>query len=94
MFDDRFAGWPLDEPAVLQSLDGWLRPAGRCLRIVGLDFEAIAGLHPKFARWRRDWTHRIEVWRPADGLLAPGLRLCGSALCSRCGWTRRIGACN
>ncbi len=75
MFDDRFAGWPLDEPAVLQSLDGWLRPAGRCLRIVGLDFEAIAGSHPKFARWRRDWTHRIEVWRPADGLLAPGLRL-------------------
>ena len=75
MVDDWFAGWPLDEPAVLQSLSTWLRPSGRCLRIVGLDFEALARSQPKFARWRRDWTHRIEVWRPADGQLAPGLRL-------------------
>ena len=72
--DIDFSAWPLDEPAVQHSLAGWLRPVGRRLIIVGIDFDTTARVHPKFARWRRDWAHRIEVWRPADGLLAPGLR--------------------
>ena len=93
MVDERFAGWPLDESAVLQSLSAWLRPAGRCLRIVGLDFEAIAKSHPQFARWRRDWTHRIEVWHPADGCWRRACCCCGLALWSRSGWMRRIGVC-
>ena len=73
--DTCFADWPLDDPAVLSSLAHWLRPPGRRLRLIGIDFEAVAQSHPRFARWRRDWTHRIEVLMPADGALAPGLRL-------------------
>jgi hypothetical protein len=73
--DSDFSDWPLDEPAVQRCLAAWLRPAGRCLRIVGVDFEKTARLHPKFARWRRDWSHRIEVWQPVDGRFESGLRL-------------------
>ena len=79
--DLQFADWPLDEPAVLASLSAWLRPPGRTLWMVGLDFAAVARRFPRFARWRRDWAHRVEVWQPTDGewpadqrmLLAPTL---------------------
>ena len=73
--DIRFADWPLDEPTVLTCLAHWLRQPGRRLRLIGVDFEAVAQNHPRFARWRRDWMHRIEVFAPVDGALAPGLRL-------------------
>ncbi len=72
--DPDFADWPLDEPAVLAALSAWLRQSGRQLRIAGQHFELTARLHPRFARWRRDWTHAVEVWTPAEGPLAPMLR--------------------
>jgi hypothetical protein len=74
LVDRHFADWPLDEPAVLDRLSGWLRPGGRCLHLVGLDFDATARALPRFARWRRDWSHRIEVWTPVDGLMPTALR--------------------
>ena len=75
--DSRFADWPLDDPAVLASLAHWLRLPGRRLRLVGIDFDAVAQNQPRFARWRRDWTHRIEVLAPVDGALALRLLLAG-----------------
>lgn len=74
LIDSSFADWPLDDPAVMQALQRWMKPPGRRLRMVGLDFEALVRAHPRFSRWRRDWAHRIETWRPADGLWAPDLR--------------------
>lgn len=74
LVDRHFADWPLDEPAVLDKLSTWLRPVGRCLYLVGLDFELTARALPRFARWRRDWSHRIEVLRPSDGQMAASLR--------------------
>lgn len=71
MIDRHFGDWPLDEVAVQDSLSAWLRPGGRVLRIIGVDFEATARALPRFARWRRDWSHRIEVLSPVDGPL-PG----------------------
>ena len=75
LIDRNFAAWPLDEPQLLQGLADWLRLPGRRLCIVALDFDALARSHPRFARWRRDWAHRIEALCPADGALPPGLRL-------------------
>ena len=75
LIDRDFAVWPLDEPQLLQSLADWMRLPGQRLRIVALDFDALARSHPRFARWRRDWGHRIEALCPADGALPPGLRL-------------------
>jgi len=74
LVDRHFADWPLDEPAVLDRLAAWLRPGGRCLHLVGLDFATTARALPRFARWRRDWSHRIEVWTPVDGLMPAALR--------------------
>lgn len=74
LIDNDFADWPLNDLAVMQALQTWLKPPGRRLRMVGLDFDAVALAHPRFFRWRRDWAHRIEVWRPADGVWAPDLR--------------------
>lgn len=74
LVDRHFADWPLDEPAVLDSLSAWLRPGGRCLNLVGLDFDGTARALPRFARWRRDWSHRIEVSRPANVLMPVSLR--------------------
>ena len=75
LIDRDFYAWPLDDPQLLQGLADWLRLPGRRLRIVALDFDAVVRSHPRFARWRRDWSHRIEALSPADGLLPPGLRL-------------------
>jgi hypothetical protein len=74
LIDRHFADWPLDDALVLDSLSAWLRPGGRSLVLVGLDFDSTARALPRFARWRRDWSHRIEVLRPADGLLPAALR--------------------
>jgi hypothetical protein len=73
--DPDFADWPLDEPAVQAALAAWLRQGGRQLRIAGQHFDRTARLHPRFARWRRDWSHAIDVRAPIEGELpAP---LCG-----------------
>lgn len=74
LVDRHFADWPLDETAVLNSLSAWLRPGSGRLILVGLDFETTARALPRFARWRRDWSHCIEPQRPADGLMAASLR--------------------
>ncbi len=64
--DDRFGFWPLDEPTVLDTLSRWLREPGRQLTLLGRDFAAMATHHPRFARWRRDWVHRVAAWQPAE----------------------------
>ncbi len=73
--DLQFADWPLDEPAVLGSLSAWLRPPGRALQVVGHDFAAAARRFPRFARWRRDWAHRVEAWQPTGAEWPAGQRL-------------------
>ena len=74
LVDRHFADWPLDETAVLNSLAAWLRSGGGRLVLVGLDFETTARALPRFARWRRDWSHRIDLRCPADGLMGASLR--------------------
>ncbi len=65
--DPDFADWPLDEPAVQGALSAWLRQPGRQLRIAALRFDQVERQHPRFARWRRDWTHGVSAWTPAEG---------------------------
>ena len=69
LIDRQFNDWPLDDPLVLSALGAWLRQGGRRLQIVGVDFDATARGLPRFARWRRDWMHAIDVFRPVDGAL-------------------------
>lgn len=64
--DAAFEGWPLDEPAVLQALTDWLRPAGRHLQIVAQDFAAVQRQHARLSRWRREWAHKITALQPLE----------------------------
>jgi hypothetical protein len=73
--DADFDNWPLDDDEVLAGLTRWLRPTGRRLQLIGLEFDAVARKHPRFARWRRDWSHRLSAWRPVEGPLPADLRL-------------------
>ena len=76
LIDNHFAGWPLDDANVLQALVHWLRNAGHHrLHVIGRDFDAVAHAFPRFSRWRRDWSHRIDIHQPAEGALPPGLRV-------------------
>jgi hypothetical protein len=72
--DPDFADWPLDDPAVLSALSAWLRQGGRQLRMAGEQFDATARRHPRLARWRRDWSHAVEIWAPVEGGVPPPLR--------------------
>jgi len=67
MIDADFEGWPLDAPAVLESLSHWLRGGGRQVRMLSLDFDAVARWHPRFASWRRDRSHAFQAWHPSPG---------------------------
>lgn len=69
LIDRQFNDWPLDDPLVLSALGAWLRQGGRRLQILGVDFDDTARGLPRFARWRRDWMHAIDVFRPVDGEL-------------------------
>ncbi len=64
LIDEEFAGWPLDEPAVLDALTRWLRLGGRQIHMLGRDFDAVLRRHPRFALWRRPFTHAFTAWQP------------------------------
>ncbi len=78
--DADFDGWPLDDPALIDALGRWARPAGRVFRMIAIDFAPVARWHPRFAAWRRDWGHRFEAWRPSEGdrVELPSLLLAGA----------------
>jgi len=61
-----FEDWPLDDAALLQALVRWARPPGRRLLMIGRDFDAVARRHPRFAAWRRDWSHRFDARQPGE----------------------------
>ena len=64
--DTHFGHWPLDEPAVLDSLAIWLRLPGRSITLLAADFEALARQHPRFAQWRRWRVHAVHARQPEE----------------------------
>lgn len=71
LVDADFADHPLSEPDVIAALTGWLRLPGRVVQLLGRDFETTARAHPRFARWRRDWVHRITAFAPTEPVPQP-----------------------
>lgn len=69
--DEDFGSWPLDDAALLETLGAWLRRPQRQLRLLARDYDALARAHPRFARWRVDWTHAIDARRPDPAMRAP-----------------------
>ena len=65
--DPDFADWPLDVPALHETLTAWLRLPGRRLVLLASDFGGVPRQHPRFVVWRRLWANAVEAWSPADG---------------------------
>ncbi len=62
-----FAGWPLDDEAVLTSLATWLRLPMRRLVLLAARYDTVPREHARFNAWRRPWVHAIEPWQaPAE----------------------------
>lgn len=61
--DASFELWPLDEPALLQSLAAWLRLPQRRLVLLAATYDEVPRLQPRFNAWRRDWAHAMNCWQ-------------------------------
>jgi hypothetical protein len=66
LVDASFDAWPLGEPEVIEAMTHWLRQPGRRLRLAGLSFDGMQVSQPRFATWRRNWTHAIDVVSPLE----------------------------
>jgi len=54
-FDD----WPLNERAVVETLARWAASRRR-LVVFGHSFDELARAAPRFAEWRRQWSHIVQ----------------------------------
>ena len=78
--DVDYADWPLNEPAVVDSLTQWAK-AHRKLTVVAQSFDEFPRRHPRWVAWRRTWSHivecranvELEAGKMPTLLLAPGL---------------------
>lgn len=64
--DPDFAGWPLDEPRLIDALTAWLKRPLRRLVLLAGGYDALARTHPRFTAWRADWAHAVEPRTPSD----------------------------
>ena len=64
--DEDFAAWPLGETEWVAQLTRWARTSGRELVMIARDWSVIERRHPRFAAWRRDWSHVIQCLVPDE----------------------------
>lgn len=78
--DVDYADWPLGERDVVESLTRWAM-SHRKLTVLAQTFDEVPRRHPRFAEWRRQWSHAVECRQLDDIepgemptlLLAPGV---------------------
>ena len=65
--DGDFRHWPWDNQGLLAGLAVWLRLPQRRLQLLARDFDGLQRWHPRFNRWRADWSHAVGGWQwPLD----------------------------
>ena len=69
--DEDFANWPLGEPGWVAQLTRWAKVTGRELVMIARDWSVIERRHPRFAAWRRDWSHIIQCLEPDETRTEP-----------------------
>jgi len=57
--DEDFADWPLNERAVIEHLQQWAQ-SHRHLVVIARHFDEVVRRHPRWAEWRRQWSHIVE----------------------------------
>lgn len=65
-----FEDWPLDDPALLESLTTWMRLPQRRLVLLAANYDEVPRRLPRFTGWRRDWAHLIQALQPPLELAA------------------------
>lgn len=67
--DRDFAHWPLGERSVMVAMHGWAVEGGRKrMTLLGVDFDALARHHPRWAQWRGTWSHRVACLQAPESL--------------------------
>ena len=64
--DPDFTTWSWDDGTTLDRLGAWLRLPQRSLVLLAQNFDAVPRCHPRFNRWRADWTHALSAWQAVD----------------------------
>jgi hypothetical protein len=58
--DPNFEDWPLNERAVVESLEAW-SATGRHCTLLARRYDEVVRRHARFVTWRRVWSHIIEA---------------------------------
>jgi hypothetical protein len=66
LVDVDFSVWPLDEASVVDALTRWIQLPGRRLHLVGARFDLIERQQPRFAAWRKPFSHAVQCMTPSD----------------------------
>lgn len=66
LVDADFAGWPLDDTALLSSLTQWARGPQRRLAMLAHQFDDVPRRQPRFTVWRRQFAHVLECRAAPD----------------------------
>jgi hypothetical protein len=82
LVDPDFESWPLDDPGLLDDLTAWARLPRRHAVMLAHSFDRLPLHRPRFAVWRRLWSHALEC-RALDEIdvsEVPTLLLAGGGL--------------
>ena len=66
LVDVDFSAWPLDQAPVVDALTRWIQLPGRRLLLVGARFDLIERGQPRFAAWRKPFSHAVQCMAPTD----------------------------
>jgi hypothetical protein len=66
LVDPDFSPWPLDDAAVVDGLTRWIQLPGRRLHLVGARFDLVERQQPRFASWRKPFSHAVECVTSSD----------------------------
>ena len=66
LVDVDFSVWPLDDVTIVEALTRWIQLPGRCLRLVGRRFDLLERGQPRFAAWRKPFSHAVQCMTPVD----------------------------
>lgn len=82
--DPTFSEWPLNEPAVVETLDRWV-DSRRSLTVFAHSFDELARRQLRFVAWRRQWAHVVHCRGDAEleGEQVPTLLLVPGQTCLR-----------
>ena len=69
--DDDFGAWPIGDSEWVDQLTRWARVSGHELVMIARDYGVIERRHPRFAAWRRDWSHMMQCLVPDESRTEP-----------------------